>query len=186
MVSTDDDKIAQIALEYGATVPFYRSIENSDDFATTVDVLLEVLEYYKSKGINFSQATCIYSCAPFITSNLLIESFKILEHNTCDCVFPSVAYSNPIQRAIFLNEANKVENFDFKNSNIRTQDFQKAYFDAGMFYTFEVEKLFTNKNLRTDNTYSIEIQDIYAQDIDNQNDWVLAELKYNLFINAKL
>jgi N-acylneuraminate cytidylyltransferase len=40
--------------------------------------------------------------------------------------------------------------------------------------------------LRTDNTYSIEIQDIYAQDIDNENDWVLAELKYNLFINAKL
>ena len=186
MVSTDDEKIAQIALDYGATVPFYRSIKNSDDFATTVDVLLEVLEYYRSKGINFSQATCIYACAPFITSNLLIESFKILDDNTCDCVFPSIAYSHPIQRAIFLNEASKVENFDFKNSNIRTQDFQKAYFDAGMFYTFDVEKLFANKNLRTDNTYSIEIQDIYAQDIDNENDWVLAELKYNLFINAKL
>lgn len=186
MVSTDDEKIAKIALEYGAKVPFYRSKKNSDDFATTVDVLLEVLEYYNSKEINFKQATCIYACAPFITPNLLIESFKILDNNTCDCVFPSIAYSHPIQRAIFLNEQNKVENFDFKNSNIRTQDFQKAYYDAGMFYSFDVNKLIENKNLRTDNTYSIEIQDIFAQDIDNENDWILAELKYNLFLNAKL
>lgn len=39
MVSTDDDEIKEIALKYGAKVPFMRSAKNSDDFATTVDVV---------------------------------------------------------------------------------------------------------------------------------------------------
>ena len=110
----------------------------------------------------------------------------MLNENNCDCVFPSIAYSHPIQRAIFIDNNGKVENFDFQNSNIRTQDFTQAFYDAGMFYTFDVNKLFLTKNLRTNNTFSIEIEDIYAQDIDNENDWILAELKYNLFKNAKL
>ena len=186
MVSTDDPQIAKIALEFGAKVPFLRSEKNSDDFATTVDVLFEVLNCYKENNANFQQATCIYACAPFITSKLLKQSYNLLNENNCDCVFPSIAYSHPIQRAIFIDNNGKVENFDFQNSNIRTQDFTQAFYDAGMFYTFDVNKLFLTKNLRTNNTFSIEIEDIYAQDIDNENDWILAELKYNLFKNAKL
>ena len=47
MVSTDDDEIASIAIKYGAKVPFKRSAKTSDDFATTADVLLEVIEEYE-------------------------------------------------------------------------------------------------------------------------------------------
>ena len=53
MVSTDDEEIANIAKEYGARVPFYRSTESATDYATTVDVLLEVLSQYNSQGIHF-------------------------------------------------------------------------------------------------------------------------------------
>ena len=44
MVSTDDEEIAQIAGEYGASVPFMRSEKTSGDYATTSDVILEVLD----------------------------------------------------------------------------------------------------------------------------------------------
>lgn len=181
MVSTDDEEIAEIARQYGAKVPFMRSAENSNDFATTVDVLTEVLNWYADQGEKFEQGTCIYACAPFVTSELLTDSFTLLENQNADCVFPSLAYSHPIQRALKVGDDGKIELFDASNSNTRTQDLEKAYYDAGMFYTFDVSKLMMTKSLRTENTFTIEVDDIFAQDIDNENDWKLAELKYELF-----
>ncbi|WP_306353555.1 pseudaminic acid cytidylyltransferase [Flavobacterium sp. '19STA2R22 D10 B1'] len=181
MVSTDSEGIAKIALEYGAKVPFIRSIENSNDFATTVDVLFEVIEWYKQKQIIFDYATCIYACAPFVNSQILHNSYDIIIKNNCDCVFPVLAYSHPIQRALKLTLDNKAIPFDDVNSNARTQDLERSFHDAGMFYTFNIEKLYKSKSLRTDDTFAIEIDELHAQDIDSEDDWVLAELKYKLF-----
>ena len=52
MVSTDDEEIAEVAIKYGAKVPFFRSKKNSDDYSTTLDVIKEVLNYYLYK-LNF-------------------------------------------------------------------------------------------------------------------------------------
>ena len=47
MVSTDDDEIKKIAIEFGAKVPFLRTNKNSNDFSTISDVLIEVIQKYK-------------------------------------------------------------------------------------------------------------------------------------------
>lgn len=185
MVSTDSESIKEVALQYGAKVPFIRSAENSNDFATTVDVLMEVIEWYRLKGEEFSFATCIYACAPFTSPDLLKQSFELLSKG-CDCVFPVLPYSHPVQRAIELSEEGIVIPFFDADSTARTQDFKKAFHDAGMFYSFDVKKLLVNKSLRTQNTYAIEIDEIHAHDIDSENDWKLAELKYKLFLNEKI
>lgn len=181
MVSTDSESIKGVALQYGAKVPFLRSAENTNDFVTTVDALFEVLEWYKLDGNEFITATCIYACAPFVSPDLLKESFSILEKGY-DCVFPVLPYSHPIERALQVYEKNVISFFD-ANSNSRTQDFKKSYYDAGMFYSFDVEKFLENKSLRTDNIFVIEVNELCAQDIDNENDWKLAELKYKLCFN---
>jgi N-acylneuraminate cytidylyltransferase len=185
MVSTDCELIREVALQYGAKVPFLRSSINSNDFATTFDVLEEVINWYSQKGIKFEEATCIYACAPFTTTNLLKQSFQLLKKG-CDCVFPVLSYSHPIQRAIEVSVDGKVIPFFTTNDVARTQDFKQAFHDAGMFYTFDVEKLLINKSLRTKNTIAIEIDELSAHDIDNENDWKLAELKYKLFFNEKI
>lgn len=182
MVSTDSESIKEVALRYGAKVPFLRSKLNSNDYSTTVDVLLEVLEYYNSNMNDYQYATCIYACAPFVTTKLLKDSFRILREGY-DCVFPALAYSHPIQRAFKIsNECKAIPFFSASDPTLRTQDFPQLFHDAGMFYTFEVEKLVKNKSLLTDNCYAIKLEDYCAQDIDNYNDWVLAELKYQLFL----
>jgi pseudaminic acid cytidylyltransferase len=181
MVSTDDSEIAEIAIKYGAKVPFLRSQKNSNDFATTADVLLEVLDFYKNNNQTFEIGTCIYACAPFVKPDLLNQSFELLKKQNCDCVFPSLAYSHPIQRAIKIDSIGKIEEFDTRNQNSRTQDLDKAFHDAGMFYTFNIDKLLQTKSLRTKNTFSIEIDELQAHDIDSENDWILAEMKYKLF-----
>jgi pseudaminic acid cytidylyltransferase len=181
MVSTDDKEIAEIAIQYGAKVPFMRSDANSSDFATTADVLLEVIDWYGQKGQKFEFATCIYACAPFVNPKLLQESFQILKDKNADCVFPSIAYSHPIQRAIKLLDGGRIEQFDNSNPDARTQDMAKAFYDAGMFYTFDVSRLLQTKSLRTENTFTIEVNELHAHDIDSESDWKLAELKYQLF-----
>lgn len=183
MVSTDSEEIAEVAREYGAKVPFIRSADNSNDFATTVDVLIEVLDWYKDMDLQFDFATCIYACAPFVNAKVLHNSLEMLIKENCDCVFPILAYSHPIQRALKLSDMGKIATFDDSNSNARTQDLEKAFHDAGMFYTFDVKKLKVNKSLRTQDTFAIEIDELHAHDIDTENDWVLAELKYKLFSN---
>ena len=80
MVSTDSDEIAEIAVKYGAKVPFMRSADNSNDFATTNDVLCEVVNDYKEKqGKVFDFVCCLYPTAPFVTANKLQETFEILK-----------------------------------------------------------------------------------------------------------
>src|SRR5690554_3055390 len=91
MVSTDDEEIAEVAKKYGAKVPFLRSEENSDDYATTADVLLEVLGEYKTFGITFEYACCIYATAPLIRIERLKEGIKKLQINNFTSVFPVVS-----------------------------------------------------------------------------------------------
>ena len=182
MVSTDDEEIAALAKQYGAKTPFFRSKKNSSDFATTIDVIVEVLDWYKSQGHNFETATCIYACAPFVNAALLEQANKKLVAAKADCVFPVLTYSHPIQRALKLNGDGFVSLFDETNPNARTQDLEKTYHDAGMFYSFFVDNLYQTKSLRTKNTVALEISELQAHDIDSDDDWKLAELKFQLFI----
>ena len=180
IVSTDDEEIKKIAESYNAEVPFLRSEKNSNDFATTVDVLLEVLEKLIELNLRYDVATCIYPTAPFTTPKLLKDSISILENKKCDCVFPIVKYSYPIQRALQLNHEAKIEMINQKNTFTRSQDLQDSYHDAGQFYSFYCKTAIDKQNLMTDNTYGIEVDELKVQDIDNETDWKLAELKYEL------
>lgn len=185
MVSTDDNEIAKIAISYGAKVPFMRSALNSDDFATTVDVLLEVLEKYKETELEFSHGCCIYPTAPFITGELLCEAFDLIKEKDFDTVFPVVKFGNPIQRALTKNEDGKISMMHPEYKLSRSQDLEKAYYDSGQFYWFKSDILQKNKSLWTDNTGVIEIDEHQVQDIDNMIDWKLAELKYKLLLEEK-
>ena len=184
MVSTDDDEIAEIAKKYGAKVPFLRSKKNADDFATTVDVIQEVLQSYKESGQIFEIACCIYATAPFVSSRSLIKAHKILIDKKFDSVFPVMEFSFPIQRAIKLYDNNKMELFQPKHLNSRSQDLEKAYHDAGQFYWFKTEQLQVVEKLWTANTGVIIIKQSEGQDIDTVEDWKLAEIKFKL-LNEK-
>ncbi len=182
MVSTDDKEIAEIATKYGAKVPFMRSEKNADDFATTVDVLLEVIEKYQEKGKTFDNIACIYPSAPFTTSNKLNEAFTLLVSKKLDAVFPVMPFSFPIQRSLKLKQE-RLEYFYPEFENSRSQDLEQAYHDAGQFYFINTSRLLSNKSILSKNTGAILITELEAQDIDNEIDWKIAEIKYELLQN---
>ena len=184
MVSTDDLEIANIAIEYGASVPFIRSQKSANDFATTFDVIKEVIEKYDEFNKKFDLACCIYACAPFVSKKTLKLSFKILRENKFDSVFPILPYSFPIQRALRCEE-NKVNFFNHEFSLSRSQDLEKSYHDAGQFYWIDTQTCLDKNQLITDNSGSIILSELEGQDIDNEIDWKLAEIKYGLLQSNK-
>lgn len=95
MVSTDNDEIKDIAIQYGAEVPFMRSEESSDDYATTSDVLSEVLEEYKKRKQYYTYMCCIYPTAPFVTAKKIESAMEILCNTNADSVIPVVHFPFP-------------------------------------------------------------------------------------------
>ncbi|NQU32084.1 MAG: pseudaminic acid cytidylyltransferase, partial [Bacteroidetes bacterium] len=179
IVSTDDEEIAKIARQYGAKVPFFRSNRNSDDFAGLEDVILEALNFYKAKTVNFDNICCILATAPFITIDKLKQCLSKLNKGFSS-VFPVLRYSYPIQRSL-KNVDGKIELVYPEYIDSRSQDLEPRFHDSGQFYWMKVDKFYDNKELFTDNTSYIELEEIEVQDIDTSVDWKIAEFKYRYF-----
>jgi N-acylneuraminate cytidylyltransferase len=181
MVSTDDSGIAKVAQSYGAKIPFIRSKRNSDDFATTADVILEVLEEYEKLGKKFDYFCCIYPTAPFTSSDKLKKAFKLLTNEQSDSVIPVVQFSYPIQRAFKITKNMELEYIWPENINKRSQDLESAYHDVGQFYWAKTETFLKEKTLACGKTKPFILKESEVQDIDNKYDWELAEIKFSKF-----
>lgn len=179
MVSTDDREIAEIGKRYGAKVPFFRSEKTANDFATTNDVLLEVLEEYEKRGEHFDVACCIYPTAPFVTAEKLKNAMELLLASDADTLIPVVAFSYPPQRAMVVEDGRLV--FEYPQYiDARSQDLTPHYHDVGQFYCFLVAPYKINKKLMLGNILPMVISELEVQDIDNLTDWEIAEMKYRL------
>ncbi len=179
MVSTDDEEIAEIAKKYGAKVPFFRSEKTANDFATTVDVIEEVLNTYKERGEEFDIFCCIYPTAPFITAKRLKDAVEELAKSDADSLIPVVRFSYPPQRAMEIHDGKLVFRQP-ENLSKRSQDLEPHFHDAGQFYVVRSESFFNNRGIMVGDILPMELSELEVQDIDNEVDWKLAELKYNL------
>ena len=181
MVSTDDEEIAALAISLGAKVPFMRSSRNSNDFATTAEVMTEVLEIYGKNEQYFDYACCIYPTAPFVTSSKLEKAFHMLNDSNADSVVPIVRFDFPILRSFKLEKGIIKMNWpEYMNS--RSQDLEPAYHDSGQFYFLKVKSFKKTKKLFTEHSLGLEIPESEVQDIDTPEDWKVAEMKY-VFLN---
>ncbi|MEX2230699.1 MAG: pseudaminic acid cytidylyltransferase [Cyclobacteriaceae bacterium] len=181
MVSTDDEEIELAAKQFGAKVPFRRSNHNSDDYATTTNVLREVLSNYQSQlNKSFSEGCCLYPTAPFVSAKRLIEGLSLLRTGDYDSVYPIVKFSYPIWRALKVTDDQRVSMIWPENLLKRSQDLQPAYHDAGQWYWFKIERFVQSgtETMMTNNSYGLLLNELEVQDIDNEEDWKLAELKF--------
>lgn len=175
MVSTDDEEIANIAKKYKAKVPFMRSIINSNDYATLADVIDEVKDQYLKANKMFDNICCVLPTAPLLTVSSLVKGYELLITKNIDSVRPVVRFTYPIQRAVKMGENGKVSIFYPEYQNTRSQDLEPAYHDAGQFYWMKFEA-----GLRGGNKFGFEISEMIVQDIDTEEDWQIAELKYKI------
>lgn len=176
MVSTDDDEMAGVARRCGASVPFMRSAEASDDFATTADVISEVLARYSSLGRAFDVVCCLYPTAPFVTTGKLRRAFMMLEEGA-DSVLPVVRFGFPPQRGLVVDDG-ALRYACPECASARSQDLRPVYHDCGQFYMMRAEAFARDRSVVAGRAVPMELPEAEVQDIDNPADWDLAELKY--------
>ncbi len=179
MVSTDSEEVARIAEQYGANVPFFRSEKNSGDDATTADVVFEVMEKYSGLGREFENFCCIYPAAPLIDAEKIKAGFNAMVKNNADSLVPVVKFSYPVQRALKV-ESDRVCMAEPAYYKTRSQDLPPRYHDAGQFYWCKTRIFMKEQRLISSNASFLELPEMEAQDIDNESDWRLAEMKYAL------
>ena len=176
MVSTDDDEIADVAKQYGAKVPFMRSAETASDYATTNDVLREVLHKYCELGQEFDNFCCFYATAPLVQSKDVVVAFERLLNSSFTLVYPVVQFSYPIWRCLDLKEDGTMTRHWPEFENSRSQDLPKEYHDTGTFYWHKTKEWLRGNIL----VGGIEVDETSIQDIDTETDWKLAEMKYRI------
>jgi N-acylneuraminate cytidylyltransferase len=183
MVSTDDIEIAEIAKKYGASVPFYRSLDTANDHATTYQVITEVISEYKDRKQEFEFTCCLYATAPFVTGDKLVSAFNEMKDNETDAVFSAIQFSYPVQRGLSFQD-NVLRMKWPENVKKRSQDLEKMYHDSGQFYFYNTDKYLALGGVFKMNSTAIIVSELEAQDIDTETDWKLAELKYELGNNS--
>jgi len=181
MVSTDNIEIKNISEKYGANVPFMRSEQNSNDKASTRDVILEVLKYYRGKKQFFDYVCCIYPTAPLINIKYLMLGFEKIKKY--DYVFTAAAYSSPIQRSLIKQNNSLIYKYPEHMYSI-SQSLDEHYYDCGQFYWMKTKNILETNKIYSKNNYPIILSETECQDIDKETDWELAEMKYD-FINNK-
>lgn len=181
MVSTDDEEIAEIAKAAGASVPFFRSKQTANDFASTDDVIMEVISEYQKRGKEFDAFCCIYPTAPFLTGQRLKEAMALL--NTADSVMPIVPFSYPPQRGLIINENGLVARQFPEYATTRSQDLPKIYHDCGQFYACRTKPFLVAGTTDVENLLPLVLSEMEVQDIDTLEDWEIAEIKYRRLFN---
>lgn len=183
MVSTDSEEIAEIAKKSGAVIPFMRSEETSNDYSSTVDVLNEVIEMYREQGKTFDEFCCIYPTAPFVTPKKLQESYALLQEEDIFNVIPVISFSFPPQRGLLLKDKYIMPAYP-EHINERSQDLPVIYHDSGQFYWGKMKEYIKNTNILNNHTKPYFVSELEVQDIDNETDWKLAEIKYKIMIGS--
>ncbi|MDE6202656.1 MAG: pseudaminic acid cytidylyltransferase, partial [Lachnospiraceae bacterium] len=178
MVSTDDKEIADLAIASGASVPFFRSQQASGDYASTDDVIMEVLQSYENMGQHFGSFCCIYPTAPFLTGERLRHAMELL--GEADSVMPVVPFSYPPQRGLIVNKQGFVERQFPQYALTRSQDLPTVYHDCGQFYACRTDAFLESGTTDVPRLLPLVLTQMEVQDIDTMEDWEQAEMKYRL------
>ncbi len=180
IVSTDDLEIAAVAETHGAEVPFIRPPEISDDFATTMDVMTHAILWCQSEGWHIDAVCCLYATAPFVLPEDLRQGHALLQDADVKFVFGATSFPFPIQRAIKLDKDSSVSMFSPENEQVRSQDLEEAYYDAGQFYWGKTDAFLGRLSIFSPHSKAILLPRNRVQDIDTREDWVFAESLFSV------
>lgn len=175
IVSTDDEEIASVAVHYGASVPFMRPPELSDDFTGTLPVIHHAVAWLNESGTQTEYACCIYATAPFVSATDLQQGFQEIKETGSSYAFSVTSYAFPIQRAIRITDAGRVTMFSPEHFSTRSQDLEEAWHDAGQFYWGTADAWCEERPIFGAESVPVMLPRHRVQDVDTLEDWTRAE-----------
>ncbi|MEH2610386.1 pseudaminic acid cytidylyltransferase [Bradyrhizobium sp. AZCC 1693] len=178
VVSTDDEEIASVAREFGATTPFIRPSEIADDFTGTNAVVKHAVAWFNAQSNDVTHACCLYATAPLVQARFITEGYEALSRSDAAFAFSVTSYAFPIQRAMRITPDGRVDAIYPEHRMTRSQDLEHAYHDAGQFYWGTARAFLEDMPLFAPHSIGVILPRHLVQDIDTLEDWERAELMY--------
>lgn len=178
IVSTDNTEIAEVAIRYGAEVPFIRPAKLANDHTGTISVIQHAIQWLIDQDHKPNLVCCLYATAPFVTADAIKQGLQQLKDTNATYAFSATSYAFPIQRAFKIRPSLGVEMFEPEQFNTRSQDLEEAYHDAGQFYWGKVDAWLTEKVIFGPESTPVILPRHRVQDIDTHEDWQRAELLF--------
>lgn len=180
VVSTEDEEIATVARQFGATTPFARPNEISDDFTGTNAVVKHAVNWFIEQGNDISHACCIYATAPLIQDRFIRQGYERLIGSDAAFAFSITHYAFPIQRAVRLTSEGRVDSLYPEHRMTRSQDLEPAFHDAGQFYWGTARAFLDDVPVFSQRSIGIVLPRVLVQDIDTLEDWEQAEFMFRV------
>jgi CMP-N,N'-diacetyllegionaminic acid synthase len=176
-VSTDSEKYAEIARQFGADVPFLRDAEFSTDTSSTWDAVLNVLDKYEKKGKRFDIVVLLQPTSPLRNSDDIIGAWEFFNKKKANMVSSVCEMEHSPLWSNTLPEDLSMENFeDEKIAYLPRQSLPKYYRENGAIYIVRTEHLRTENNIYKNGGYAYVMDGRHSIDIDSELDFLIASV----------
>ncbi len=180
IVSTDDENIASISLQHGASIPFMRPRELADDHSVISEVIVHAINWYASQGQTVTNICSIFATAPFVTASSLLAGRDALAISGKHFALSVTSFPFAIQRALRLNPDDTVDAMYPQYRFTRSQDLEEGWHDAGQFCWGKAEAFLQKISVFSTDTIAVKLPRHMVQDLDTLEDWHRAELMYEV------
>lgn len=174
-VSTDSEYYAQIAMKYGADVPFLRDSELASDQATTEEVIRYVLNKYHQRGEDFEYFGIMQPTSPLRTAEDIKNSFCILQEKNADSIIGVSPMEHSPLWSNQLEQNDSMHHFLRSDTNQNRQSFQQYYRINGAIYLMRIAKYSNHMALYGEKSYAYHMPKERSVDIDDQMDYIFAQ-----------
>lgn len=175
VVSTDSKEYADIAINWGASVPFLRSEKNSDDTASSWDVVLEVLNNYSDRGIKFDTVTLLQPTSPLRTSDDIIQAFELYNKKEANAITSVCEVDHSPLWCMTLTGDNSLTEFRKSIQDRPRQSLSTYYRLNGAIYIRKIQYNDDAPELLSDKEFAYIMHRTHSIDIDTIDDFKLAE-----------
>ncbi len=174
-VSTDSEKYAGIAREYGASVPFMREPEWSGDAASTWDTLRSVIRNYEKSGRTFDTIALLQPTSPLRDSGDIAGAFRLFDEKSADSVISVCEAEHSPALYNVLHEGDCMDGFIDEEAPGRRQDGERYYRLNGAIYILRTDVLMQHRRIYGERSFAYIMDKRHSIDIDDEFDFFLAE-----------
>ena len=172
IVSSDDDEILNISLNFGAET-IKRPVELASDTATTFDAIKHTIDNFEK----YDYIVLLQPTSPLRNEKHIDEAIELLEEKQADAIVSvcemdhSPLWSNTLPKDGNMNNFLRDEVL-----NKRSQDLEKYYRVNGAVYICKTDKLLENKSFfLKDNIFAYIMDRKSSIDIDEEIDFLFAQ-----------
>lgn len=177
IVSTDKKEIAEIAVSYGAEVPFLRPDDISGDLTSSDDVILHALSYYQQQGVEYEEVCKLQPTSPLRTSKHIQDAYQLLHERKADFLVSICACEHSPLWAGAIGDDLRLDNFISEQAKRACrQDLPTYYRLNGAIYMARTKCFYENRSFLGKNSVAYIMEQEDSVDIDSLLDFQIAEV----------